>query len=198
MNLTQYYYLVASLPLLFFDDAPPFSSRAWLELCREQVAEGDHALLSRISFEALRPHPNDHALWRAYAAWETALRNELVVQRAQRLGISPDPFLRQAPFYSGLSVLIRETLGAGTPMAVEMALDRRRWSYLEELETATQFDLGRLIVYRLKLLLLERKNRLRPEPGREAFAQEYTRVLDIAAAWMSAASPLLDTEKRND
>ncbi len=198
MNLTQYYYLVASLPLLFFDEPPPFSSRTWLELCREQVAEDDHALLSRISFDALRPHANDHALWRSYAAWETALRNELILQRAQRRGISPDPFLREAPFYSGLPALVKETLDAGTPMAVEVALDRRRWSSLEEFETATQFDLGRLIVYRLKLLLLERKSHFQHEPGREAFAQEYTQVLDIAAAWMSAASPLLDTEKRND
>ena len=51
--MTQYYYLVASLPLLLFGDPPPFSSRAWLDMCREQVAEGDHALLSRISFDAL-------------------------------------------------------------------------------------------------------------------------------------------------
>ena len=184
--------------MLFFADAPPFSSRDWLELCREQVAADDHELLARIGLNALTPRPGDHDLWRAYAAWETALRNELTLQRAQRLGISPDPFLREAPFYSGLPLMVRETLDAGTPKAVEMALDRRRWSTLEELETATQFDLGRLIVYRLKLTLLERKNRFRSKPGREAFAQEYTRVLDIAAAWMSAASPLLDTEKRND
>lgn len=196
--MTQYYYLVASLPMLFSDDPPPFSSRAWLDLCREQVSEDDYALLSRIALNAPRSRPGDHAVWQAYSSWETALRNELVVQRAQSLDVSPDPFLREAPFYSGLPALVKETLGAGTPMAVEIALDRRRWSTLEELETATQFDLGRLIVYRLKLLLVERKSRFRPEPGREAFAQEYTRVLDIAAAWMSAASPLLDTEKRND
>lgn len=196
--MTQYYYLVASLPLLFFDEPPPFSSRTWLGLCREQVNERDYALLARISFQALRSRPDDHALWRSYAAWETALRNEMTLQRAQRLGIVPDPFLRQAPFFSDLSILVKETLGAGTPLAVENALERRRWSMLEELETATGFDLGRLIIYRLKLLLLERKNNFRPEPGREAFAQEYTRILDIAATWMSPSSPLLGTEKRND
>ena len=85
--------------------------------------------------------------------------------------MSPDPFLRDAPFYTGLPAIVKEALGAGTPLAVETALDRRRWSCLEELETGTQFDLGRLVVYRLKLLLLERKNRFRPEPGRESFTQ---------------------------
>lgn len=195
MNLTQYYYLVASLPLLFFADSPPFKSQAWLDLCREQVSEDDYALLSRITFNELTPRPGDHAVWQAYSSWETALRNELARQRAQRLRLSPDPFLRDAPFYSGLPAIVKEALNAGTPKAVETALDGRRWSYLEELETGTQFGLGHLIVYRLKLLLLERKNRFRPEPGFESFTKGYSQVLDKAVAWTSAANPQLDTEK---
>ena len=179
--MTQYYYLVASLPLLLFDDPPPFSSAAFLQMCREQAAEGDHALLSRISFAALQARPGDPGSWSAYAAWETALRDELAVQRAQRLGVSPDPFLRAAPFYVGLPALVKEALGAGTPRAVETALDRKRWSYLEELEGGTQFGMGRLVAYRLKLLLLERKALFRPEPGRRSFTETYARVLGDAA-----------------
>jgi hypothetical protein len=184
--------------MLFFDEAPPFHSRAWLDLCREQVSESDYGLLSRITFNELRSRPGDPDVWQSYSSWETALRNELAMHRAQKLGVSPDPFLRETRFYSGLPAIVKEALGAGTPKAVETTLDRRRWYYLDELETGTQFYLGRLIVYRLKLLLLERKNRFRLEPGREAFAQEYTQVLDSAAVWMNAASPLLDTEKRHD
>jgi hypothetical protein len=196
--LTQHYYLVASLPMLLFDDPPPFSSQAWLDRCREQVGEGDYALLSRIAFDTLSPRPGDHDVWQAYSSWETALRNELAGQRAQYLGLSPDPFLRHAPFYAGVPALVKEALGAGTPKAVEIALDRRRWFYLEELETGTQFDLGRLIVYRLKLLLLERKDLFRPEPGLAAFTEGYARVLANAAAWTSSASPTSDTEKGHD
>ena len=192
--MTQYYYLVASLPLLLFGDPPPFSSRAWLDICREQAAESDHALLSRISFDALVTRRGDPAVWQAYSSWEAALRNELAVQRAQRLDISPDPFVREASFYTGLPALVKETLGAGTPLAVETALDRRRWSYLDELEAGTQFDLGRLVVYRLKLLLLERRARFRPESGRESFTREYARILDSAAAWTGAAPSPLDAD----
>jgi len=190
--LTQYYYLVASLPLLRFTDAPPFSSRTWLEKCREQVAENDFALLARIALDKLELRRGDHALWQAYSAWETALRNELARQRAQRLGVDAEPFLRDAPFYSGMPALAKEALGAGTPRAVENALDLQRWSYLEELETGTRFDLGQLIVYRLKLLLLERKNRFQPKTGRESFAQEYARILNNAATWTGAANSPLD------
>jgi len=184
--------------MLFFGAVPPLSSQTWLDLCREQVAEGDHALLARISFDALHIRPGDPAVWQAYASWETALRNELARQRAQRLGLAPEPFLRDAPFFASLSTMAKEALGAGTPMAVETALDRRRWSYLEELETGTQFDLGRLVVFRLKLLLLERKNKFRPERGLESFTKEYTGVLDKAAAWTGAANSPWAMEKPHD
>ena len=190
--MTQYYYLVAYLPMLFFADAPPFNSQAWLDLCREQVSAGDHALLSRIAFDALSPRPGDHEIWHAYSSWETALRNELARQRGQRLGLNPELFLREAPFYTDLSAIVKDALGAGTPKAVETALDKRRWSYLEELEANTQFGLGRLIVYRLKLQLLERKNQFRPEPGLASFTAEYSQVLDNAVTWIN--SPLA-TEK---
>ncbi|HSQ35629.1 MAG TPA: hypothetical protein VLQ89_06535 [Candidatus Binatia bacterium] len=197
MTLAQYYYLVASLPMLFFADAPPFSSRSWLERCREQVAATDHALLTRIGWNAPIFRPGDHAVWQAVASWETALRNELALQRAQRLGWAPEPFLREAPFYAGMPALVKEALGAGTAKTIETALDRRRWAVLEELENGTQFDLGRLIAYRLKLLLLERHDRFRPEPGREAFEREYAQVLN-QAAWANGVGPAAHTEKRHD
>lgn len=184
--MTQYYYLVASLPMLFFEGPPPLRGPAWLELCREQLAEADYAQLSRVSLAAPAPLPGDHPLWRAYSPWESALRNELARQRAQRLGVDPQPFLREAPFHADLPAAVKEALSAGTPKAVEEALDRRRWRRLDELEAATQFDLGRLIAYRLKLLLLERAERFRPEPGRESFAREYAGVLDRTAAWTAA------------
>lgn len=193
--MTQYYYLVASLPMLRRDDPPPLYSPAFLELCREQAAAQDHALLARISFDALDILPKDPTVWREYASWETALRDELAVQRGQRLGLDPEPFLRPAPFVVGLAAVAKEALGAGTPREVEDALDRGRWLRLEELEAGTQFDLGRLVVYRLKLLLLERRERFRPEPGRKAFTSEFTRILDgtanqagRTAAWTNDAA----------
>lgn len=196
--MTQYYYLVASLPLLFFDDPPPFSSQNWLEACREQVAKEDCALLERISFTQLQSGPGDHPVWETYAAWETALRNEIALQRAQRMNVSADSYLRDAPFFTILGTAVKEALNAATPKAVELALDRLRWSQLEELEAKTQFDLGRLIVYRLKLLILERKQLFRPEAGLESFREIYTQVLDSAAEWTNPDGRSDDTEKRHD
>jgi hypothetical protein len=159
--------------MLAFDGPPPLSSRDFLRLCREQAPEV-HALLERVSFAA--PGAGDPAPWRSFAAWETALRNELAVQRAQRLGIAPEPWLRPAPFVAGLAAVVKEALEAGSPLAVETALDRRRWARLDELEAGGGFGVGRLVAYRLKLLLLERREAFRAAAAGGAFEREYARI----------------------
>lgn len=196
--MTQYYYLVSSLPFLFPDDAPPFNSDSWLEICREQVSAADHRLLSRIGFNRLETEPEDHSVWRMYSSWETALRNELALQRAQKLNVNPDPFLRGAPFFTSVPQQVKEALAAGSPKATETALDHLRWSQLDAQEAGTQFDLGRLIIYRLKLLLLERRSLFGLEPGIESFRENYTQILDGAVAWTKDAPRPFDTEKRHD
>jgi hypothetical protein len=173
--LTQYYYLVASLPMLAFDSPPPLRSGTFLRLCREQAPEL-LPLLERVSFDLPVSRAGDPEPWRGYAAWEAALRNELAVQRARRLGIDPEPWLRPAPFVAGLPAMVKEALAAGTPLAVETALDQRRWLRLDELENDGGFGLGRLVAYRLKLLLLERRQAFRSETNAAAFARQYARI----------------------
>lgn len=173
--MAQYYYLAASLPLLAFDGPPPLSSRDFLSLCREQAPEA-HELLVRASFDSLGARAGDPAPWRGYAGWETALRDELAVQRAQRLGIDPGPWLRPAPFVAGLAEAVKEALAAGSPLAAETALDRRRWARLDELEAGGGFGIGRLVAYRLKLLLLERREAFRAAAAGGAFEREYARI----------------------
>jgi hypothetical protein len=195
VNLTQYYYLVASLPLLYYDTPPPFDSLVFLEACRNQLSEVDYALLARISFHSLTSTPQDDPVWKQYAAWETALRNELVILRASRLGIPPAPYLHSAPYFSNLSTLAKEALGAETPKSVDGFLTRKRWKYLDDLQTGTNFSLGFLIAYRLKLLLLERKFGFKTDQGQENFTQQYQQILNSASNWTQNLNRTFDTEK---
>jgi len=50
---------------------------------------------------------------------------------------------------------------------------RARWSFLEELEVRHAFDVERLVVYSLKLRLLERRALLDPDGGRERFVSVF-------------------------
>ncbi len=191
--MPQYYYLVASLPMLRPEEPPPLASLAFLELCREQASARDHALLARVGFDDPVSRPGDPPAWRDFAAWETALRDELAVQRAQRLGRDAAPFRRQAPFIAGLAAAVKEALAAANPREGELLLDRRRWRRLDDIEPGTGFAAGRLVVYRLKLLLLERQQLWRPGPGREAFRGALARLLEGAASG-NGAPPQLGME----
>ena len=84
-----------------------------------------------------------------------------------------------------LAEIARHLLALDSPLAADEELDRLRWRFLEELAFGHYFDLETLVIYRLKLRILERRARFDPatgaalldrmlaqgaERGREAFA----------------------------
>ena len=48
-------------------------------------------------------------------------------------------------------------------------MNRGRWQFLEDIELGHDFDLERLLVYSIKLQLLERRESLTVEKGEERF-----------------------------
>ncbi len=166
--VTNYYYLVSTLPFAQCGAPPPRSSAAFLERCREHLPAERAAALAAV---ALLPRATaccpSEARWNAR---ETALRNLLV---RRRCGPNDDPtrHLRpEAEFYGDLELEVDEALGAAHPLAVEQALDRVRWDFLDDLASGHQFDFDVLLLYRLRLLLLEQGAAVEAARGREALA----------------------------
>ncbi len=61
-------------------------------------------------------------------------------------------------------------------MKAEEYLNRERWIFLEELEVGHFFDLEKLIVYSIRLQLLERKKFFSMEKGKEHFLEMYEQI----------------------
>ncbi len=184
MNRRQYYFLVAALPLLLPETESFPAESDFLSFCREQLHPEDFQVLESVNLESTQAGADSHPVWSAWAARETALRNELAVNRAQRLGLDADKHLRPGRFFTGLDEIVKEALQAANPRQAEKTLDRARWKYLDELEPGHHFDLGRLIVYYLKLQLLEKSSRQSFEPGLKSFQEDYARVLAQADPWV--------------
>ena len=55
-----------------------------------------------------------------------------------------------------------------------MIIQRARWQYLDELSTRHYFDIDMLVLYMLKLLVLERNEALQREEGAERFNEIYS------------------------
>ena len=150
-----YVYLISSLPALHFEAKPPFSFEAFLSKCRDFIPQKDLEVLKSLRSEEL-PQPRNQTLIKL-SGFETLLRNELVKLRAVRKKIPPEKYLRPNG-YSGISIyhIAIAAQRNPSPLEAEKILDQARWDFLDELSLGHYFDLDFLIIYGLKLLILER------------------------------------------
>lgn len=178
----QYYYTVATLPMLSFDGDHFPSTEEFLELCSHRASPREYDLLLRAR---LLPDPRDLSRNRVLRTWyelEVGLRNELARQRAAQLNRDEYAYIRTTAEGEdltgtlGIPEVAREALSQETPLKAELVLLRHRWSILEELEVGHFFDIERLIIYYLKLQILWRKQLFNREDGTNVFERTYTTV----------------------
>ena len=149
--MNQYYYTIASLPMLFYEEDLPLSRSKFLGMCRIELADEDYRLIENASIRDLDGvGPTCRALetWRA---WEGTLRNELAGLRAQTKGWEAEKYVREGPEAFGVEQVAREAAGDSSPLSAEHTSNRVRWSFLDDLETGHHFDVEKLVVYFLKL-----------------------------------------------
>lgn len=181
-----YYYLVASLPRLQFGAAPPLTRGQFLTRCAGQVSAAHYRILAGVELVQIQPAKTGLALLDRWHERERALRNALAVVRAERLGVESATHLRHFRRDHELAGIAKAILALDSPRAADEELDRVRWRVLEELAFGHYFDVETLVVYLLKLRILERRARFDAavgaarldrmlaqgvERGREAFAR---------------------------
>ncbi|MCP3967643.1 MAG: DUF2764 family protein [Lentisphaerae bacterium] len=152
-----YYYLVSSLPMLFNEAAPPLSLQEFLSACAEQLAEKDMTLLEAVSIipTADQQFPAKSAAegWRQ---WEISLRNHIAAQRAPHGKDISEYVLHEDEVFLEIEVGVQEAFALKSPLEREHFFDKMRWQQLENLEACHHFDLDRLCVYKIKLMILEK------------------------------------------
>ena len=154
-----YYYLVASLPHLKFGAAPRLTPGEFLRRCAAQVSTAHYRILAKVELFQARPAKTGLALLDRWHDRERALRTALAAVRAQRLGVTAAGHPRDFRPDPRLAEIARQLLALDSPLAADEELDRARWRFLEELAFGHYFDLETLVVYRLKLRILERRAR---------------------------------------
>lgn len=153
-----YIYLISSLPMLHFTSAPAISLEAFLGLCAQFIPEQDLKLIKQVIFTdgyALDlPKKNILLKWKEF---DLALRNELARARAARKKINADKFLRPGvSFDINIAHIAQASLRQNSILEAERYLSLKRWELLEDLATGHYFDLDFLLIYALKLVILER------------------------------------------
>jgi len=104
----------------------------------------------------------------AWVAWEVALRNALVENRAKVLQLAPEDYLVAtdlADDATDFSQILGEWSSAADPLEGARVLDKARWAWITQRDMRYTFTPEELVAYALKLMLQERWCRIsRTEP----------------------------------
>ena len=170
--MAQYYYLASSLPFLQFKEAPALTYGDFLEQCSMWLNshEMTQVASARIDIESIvLENVSNDLLW-SWIVFENSLRNELVRLRAGDVGVSPDAYVRtHIDSDPTIALLAREAMKDPSPLKVEFSLLEARWNFLEDHIVGHYFDLTAVIIYGLKLQLLERKGLFTVDKGQKVF-----------------------------
>jgi hypothetical protein len=166
----EYYYLVSTLPLLCLDDPPPLTSEAFLELCRAHVDEAGFRRLRAV--DLIPDGEPGGAVDRGWRAWETYVRNLLATLRGGALRRETGDSLRpEIDVFPGDRRRLEEIMNEDDPAARERALDELRWRRLDDLAVGHHFDVEALVVYRLRLRIMEKWAARESERGKDNLTQ---------------------------
>lgn len=183
--MSQYYYVVASLPLLAYEMEKQYTTEDFLSVCAEQLSGRDYRLLADSELSWREGRKTTSALLEAWWRFDRSMRNELAGLRAARKGEEADKYLRGETDLLAAQEIARGAFSQESPLQAEEMLIRAAWSYLDELELGHYFDLEKLIVFYLRLQILKRKNSFTREKGMENFQtiyQSVTAILDEEAS----------------
>jgi hypothetical protein len=167
----KYYYLIASLPTITFDNKPPLSCEEFLAVCKPQLASQDFQLISQAILDEEVDPRSSNGVFRQWSVFNHHLRNEMTYFRARRAGKDPVVYMRgERSSDSVFADVVAQAAKAADPLSSERIFDRSRWQLLEEMGRYEYFSLEFLLIYALKLRILERYQTIESPKGKAIFA----------------------------
>jgi hypothetical protein len=168
-----YTYLISSLPMLNFSSRPPFSLDGFFVKCKGLIPEAEINSLRNACYNSdcfLNAATTDSL--KKWVRFELTLRNELARARASRKKIDPLRFVRFPDDPEAhISHVAMAAYRSTSILEAEKILDQERWNFLESLSFGHYFDFDFLLVYVLKLKILERWDKIQKADKGHLFNQ---------------------------
>jgi len=180
----SYYYLMAQLPFLTYEQKPPMSSAAFKALAESLMIEDDAALLKAIHLD---PDAVDESssidcnFIDGWKSWERTLRLNLERDRAVKLK-RDSLSMAEPPFYpaDAAAVALKAVNSDSSPLDTEIFLDKARWNAIDNLAGNDYFDRNNVYAYLLKLMLIERRLLFDVERGFAEYKSLYASIIESA------------------
>lgn len=141
------------------------SSDDFMDSCAPQVSESDYKRLGAITICPEKETACACYVQERWTVFETNLRNTSVHIRALKLKQDPSRYLRStSDIIGGLETHVQDAF-SHNPLGMEEHLDTIRWHFLDSLLVGREFSFDALAVYKLKLLLIEKRAAATREKG---------------------------------
>lgn len=157
--MDKYYYLIAELPTLFFGKEPSITVEKFLEEARNWMDARDYHILSQVDMNIFMTEKKTDQIYDKFKAFESSLRTDIGSWREAQ---KRDQEYKPASFPVSM---IKE----GNPLEIEIRFMEMRWQFIDEMGREHHFDLGYLILYYLKLQILQRYFAFNKEQGMKKF-----------------------------
>jgi hypothetical protein len=157
--MDKYYYLVAELPTLFFGKEATISIDKFLDEAQNWMDGRDYHVLSQVDMNDFDPSKKINQVYDNFKLFEHKIRTDIALWREAQ---KRDQEYKPSSFPVSM---IKE----GNPLEIEIRFMEIRWQFIDELEREHHFDLGFLILYYLKLQILQRYFAFNKEQGLKKF-----------------------------
>jgi len=176
----EYYYFIAQLPSLVYEQKPPMTSAHFKELASDLLEDGDLKVMDYLAFnDAFSDEKGACAFVNNWKNWERALKLNLAKERALKL--KKDFQLTDIPFFpQEASAAAAKAVGEKSPLDGEFLLDKARWNAIDSIAGGDYFSVNNVYAYYLKLLLLERRQSFNTEKGFAEYKTLYAEILESA------------------
>ena len=162
--MDKYYYFASQLPSLFFKQKSFPSKQYFLEEAEKWLSKRDVDVIIKLNLSNYKIKDEKFSFLKRWLDFENNLRTEISKYRKARL----ENYQFASKMFS--SSIFKEK----TPLQIEEFFLQLRWDFIEEMEFGHYSDLQFLVLYYLRLQILERLSLFDKEQGKEKFSDLIT------------------------
>ena len=170
--MAKYYYLISSLPMLSLDSDAPISYDEFIALCKEHLSRSDYKELEKAVFKSSKGAK--HPLMKRWERYISDVSSILKDERSNRLGWRVDsPGDINNPL---LKDRIHRAVFSMNPLEGEREILAIYFDFLNSNTSSDPFDVEALMIYALKIQILERMNSFDRNKGRSEFRRLFSNI----------------------
>ncbi len=159
VHMSEYFYLVASLPSITFGQKPDISKDEFIAECEKWLTPGDMKMVLSADLSREDPAGENSGCLAAWKQFDAGLRGKLALLRRAR---------KRGEEHKTTGIL-KEVMNEKNPLLKETALEKVRWDFIEHQGVGSYFDVNRVVLYFLQLQISERLSSFDKETGEGIF-----------------------------